>query len=160
METENRRLWILTTATSDFMSFIRWLNSQSIDYFIAWGYEQLPEIHSGGDVDICVNPQHYMMVEHELRLRGFTPANCARHGEGHYHGHFGSPNEFTIEIFSSLCFGYEGKITVLNISYEHFTHAKRGEILISSPVTEALFTNLRVLGGRKDCLKRLEKFLG
>lgn len=160
----------MTTPASNFMNFVTWLNDSYIRYFIAWGYEQLPQQHSGGDVDICVSQQHYQFVSFELRSRGYVPTKCGRYSNmtpastdtTHLHEHFAAPEQFTIDMFTTFCFAYEGQTTVLMIdpfSYEP-ARIQQGAFWTASPFIESLFTSLRVLGGRQDCVKRLIKFLG
>lgn len=154
----------MTSAVANFTSFIEWLNRSYIPYFIAWGYERLPEEHSGGDVDICVYPSCYMAVAEELARRGYSSAKCPAYSEAHRHEQFAQSGSYSLDIFSSFCFPFMGKIMVLNVDSERIFRVGRirwKEFWVSSPIAETLFTALRIVGGRKDenCMERIKKHL-
>lgn len=151
----------MDSKASKLTNFIEWLNNSSIPYLIPWGYEKLPEELSGGDVDLCVHPEHYLAVAKELLRRGYSYANCPAYSLTHMHAHFAQTGYHSIDLFSSFCFAFEGKTTVLNIDVKAFLFGKikHGDFWISSPLVELLFTALRIVGGRKDCIERLRKFL-
>lgn len=151
---------------SKFAEFIQWLNNLSIPYFIAWGYENLPEQNSGGDIDIYVHPSHFDQVVDKLVEMDYSYVNCPAN---HKHTHLSCINSYSIDLFSSFCFAYKGKTTVLSIENpdlllygKRFVHKSTYGIngfWVASPIVEALFSSLRVIGGREDCMKRVEKFM-
>lgn len=145
---------------SEFIDFVWWLNKEKIQYIIPWGYETLPT-PSGGDVDVCVSYSDYNRVANELIRHGYAVTNCTATHVKHIHGYFTRPDSYTIDMFTSFCFAYKGKTTVLNIDPKYFLASRVWErdYWIATPAVEALFTSLRILGGRGDCVKRLEKYL-
>lgn len=151
----------MTCATSSFINLIEWLNHAAIPYFIAWGCEKLPEHLSGGDVDMYVHPTYYSMVAEELEHRGYSSTKCPAFGENHKHGQFARARSHTIDLFSSFCFAFMGKTTVFIADSNLLLHGrtKVKQFWVSSPIIETLFNSLRVIGGRKDCMKRITKYL-
>lgn len=156
----------MISVASKFAAFIQWLNNGSIPYFIAWGYENLPEQNSGGDVDIYVHPSHFDYVVASLAMKSYSFINCPAN---HKHTHLNCMDSYSIDLFSSFCFAYKGKTTVLSIKDpDQLLYGRRyvekssygfDGFWIASPMVEALFNSLRVIGGRSDCIKRVEKFL-
>jgi len=152
---------------SKFAEFIQWLNDSSIPYFIAWGYEDLPKQNSGGDVDIYVHPSYFEQVIDKLVKKNYSYIYCPAN---HKHAHLSCINGYSIDLFCSFCFAYKGKTTVLNIKDpELLLYGKRfvtknkyglDGFWVASPILEALFNALRVIGGRIDCITRVEKFFG
>lgn len=151
----------MTTAASDFIDFIEWLNESATPYFIAWGYEKLPEHPSGGDVDMYVHPAHYSIVAKELEHLGYSPTRCPAFNENHKHAQFSRTGKHTIDLFSSFCFAFMGKTTVFIADPTLVLHGrtKMKQFWVSSPIIETLFSLLRVIGGRKDCMERATKYL-
>ena len=148
----------MDSKAATFTAFIDWLNHSAIVYFIPWGYEELPFHLSGGDVDLYVHPKQYATVTRELLRRGYAQSQCPA---SHDHAQFAQAGYHSIDLFSSFCFSFEGKTTLLHIDANHLIQGrtKRGMLWIASPVVELLFTALRVVGGRTDCITRLKKFL-
>ena len=151
----------MTSAMPEFEGFIYYLNSTLTSYFVAWGYEELPEKHSGGDVDICIHPHHYGYVADELRHRGYSSTKCPNYDNEHHHEHFTRSGCYTLDLFDSFCFAYNGRTVVLKLDpfYLFKGFRRKGKISIASPTVELLFTSLRIIGGRKDYIKKLEKYL-
>lgn len=172
---------------SEFLDFVKWLNDSKIQYIIPWGYETLPT-PSGGDVDLCVSFGDYATVAEELKQRNYTATSCPKATEyetalfkatsdllnmrrsplddphlpiKHYHEYFTQPNRYTIDMFTTFCFAHGGKTTVLNIDPKYFlaTRVWERDYWIATPAVETLFTCLRIIGGREDCVKRLDKYL-
>jgi len=143
------------------MNFIAWLEQYSIPYFIAWGYENLPDQHSGGDVDMYIHPEHYAMVAEELARRNYSSAKCPAYGSDHKHEQFAQSGCYSLHLFSNFCFDFMGKTLVLTIDPQQILQdrTKWKEFWVSSPMVEMLFTALRILGGRKDanCMERIKK---
>lgn len=159
MRRVKRRWWTVTSVgCNSFAEFVKWLND-SASYFIAWGYEGLPEHPSGGDVDIYVHPDDFVKVYSFLVQKGYAATDCI---VNHKHAHFSCEAQYSIDLFSSFCFAFEGKTRILVVDNPNlFLHGRirRGSFWIASPIIELLFNSLRVIGGRKDCMKRIEKYL-
>ena len=146
-----------------FVNFVGWLSRQKIIYFVAWGYEKLPEKIHGGDVDMFVHPAYYHEVEERLLGMGYTTRECPKYSEVHKHVWFRHEEFYCIHVFTSFCFYCGGKWFLLKVDAKDLTcnlRYKQGtDIRIPSPAIEALFTALRVYGGRSDCVVRLRKFV-
>ena len=149
----------MTSAPSNFLSLLNWLNDSAIPYFIAWGYESLPEQPSGGDVDLYVHPGSYDIVAHELTQRGY--ASDLLENEEHLPAQFGCAGLHTIHLFSSFCFNFQNKVTRLRIDAHHLLQGRLfvNGMWVANPTVELLFTALRFMGGRTDVVNRLNKFL-
>ena len=146
-----------------FANFVGWLSRQKIIYFVAWGYEKLPDKIHGGDIDMFVHPGYYFEVKEKLLEMGYVAHECPKHGVLHKHEQFSHRGLYNLHIFDSFCFGSAGKYFLLNIDQKYLTcnlqYKKGTDIRIPSPAIEALFTVLRVYGGRSDCVVRLKKFM-
>ena len=140
---------IATKAAYEFVKLIRWLKISGVPYFVAWGYEGLPDNHSGGDIDLYVHPDYYGKVAETLNARGYKSAPCPYK---HQHAQFGRTGYYTIHLFSSLCFKLGTSIRHTTISPDELLANRRqhGEIFVASPLVETFFSLLRYVSGRKD----------
>ena len=146
-----------------FVNFIGWLARQKIIYFVAWGYEGLPEKIHGGDVDMFVHPAYYFEVKEKLLQMGYRAHKCSKYCESHKHEMFSHEESYNLHIFDSFCFSSAGKYFLLKLEPNELTcrlrYKKGTDIRIPSPAIEMLFTALRIYGGRKDCVSRLNKYI-
>jgi len=145
----------------NFRSFVNWLNEKAVLYCVPWGYEKLPEEPSGGDVDMYVHPHVFRKVADELKRRGYTASNCPHYHEKHHHTYFSRTDCFTIDLFDSFSYSHKGKTHLLMIPPKFILEGRFfwNAMCVASPIVELLFTALRVIGGRTDCMKRLEKYI-
>ena len=146
-----------------FINFVSWLSRQKIIYFVAWGFEKLPEKVHGGDVDMFVHPSYYFEVKEKLLENDYVAHRCPKYSASHKHEQFSHKELYKLHIFDSFCFSSAGKYFLLNVDTKYLTcnlrYKKGTDIHIPSPVVEALFTALRIYGGRLDCVSRLRKFV-
>lgn len=146
-----------------FVNFVSWLSRQRIIYFVAWGYEKLPEKIHGGDIDMFVCPAYYFEVKERLLDKGYVAHRCPKYSDSHKHEQFCHKELYNLHIFDSFCFSSAGKYFLLKVDQKYLTsnlrYKKGTDIRIPSPVIETLFTALRVFGGRSDCVSRLKKYV-
>jgi hypothetical protein len=150
----------VTSAASNFTDFITWLNSHA-QYVILWGYEELPEHIHGGDVDIFIRPIDYEIVVEELHRKGYSSSMCPHYSDKHRHEQLSREGDYTLHLCDSFCFIFQEKVYLLKLHYNYFLRHRiyAGSFWVAEPMTEAFLTALRIIGGRKDCMTRLEKFL-
>lgn len=153
----------VTVPESKFVSFVGWLSRHRVIYFVAWGYEKLPEEVHGGDIDMFVHPAYYPEVKERLLGMGYRAHKCPKYCELHKHEMFSHKELYSLHVFDSFCFSSMGKYFLLNVDPNDLTcnlrYKKGTDIRIPSPVIETLFTSLRIYGGRSDCVSRLKKFV-
>lgn len=137
------------------------MNDAAVFYCVAWGYEKLPEQPSGGDVDMYMHPLAFSSVTKELKRQGYMASNCPHYCERHHHTHFAHADCFTIDLFDSFCYSHDGKSHLLMIDPHRILEGRFfwNGIWVASPVVELLFTTLRVIGGRADCMSRVHKYV-
>lgn len=144
----------MTYATSE---LIQLLNTHRTIYYIAWGYENLPQ-HTGGDLDIFVYKPDYPIIQKILEENNYkhTPCIYKKNNPSHLHDYYNKDN-LTIDLFNTLCLSINGKPYQLTLTY---TPTRKDNIPVN-PDLELLFNLLRHYTGRKEpqIIQRIQKYL-
>jgi len=152
---------VSSVKSENFMKVIAFLHSEGITYMIPWGFESLPDENHGGDIDMCVSNIGYPRLADELKRQGYSAHPCPYYSKEHRHAQFARTDRYSLHIFDSFCFVLYGKPMLLTIDHQVLLWCRchmRG-MWVANPVLEMLFTCLRVMGGRTDCIKRLKKYV-